>query len=142
MSPTPKSRFLPPESELSERFILVGGPGGQHVNRTETGVQLSFDVSNSTFLEPNTKQRLMRLAGNRMDSQGVLTIEARNHRSQKRNRDDARSRLADLIEQASRPPRPRIPTRPTKASKRKRLQAKRERGHIKRARGKPDSGED
>jgi ribosome-associated protein len=141
MSPTPTSRFLPPESELSERFILAGGPGGQHVNRTETGVQLSFDVVNSDFLDQSVKTRLIRLAGNRMDNSGVLTIEARNHRSQKRNRDDARSRLADLIEQASRPPRPRIPTRPTKASKRKRLQAKRKRGQIKQARGKPDTSD-
>jgi ribosome-associated protein len=139
MSTIPKSRFLPPESELSERFILAGGPGGQHVNRTETGVQLSFDVANSDFLDASIKARLVRLAGNRMDSNSVLTIEARNHRSQKRNRDEARSRLAELIERASRKPRPRIPTRPTKASKRKRLQAKRARGQIKRGRAKPAS---
>ncbi|MEE4295910.1 MAG: alternative ribosome rescue aminoacyl-tRNA hydrolase ArfB, partial [Wenzhouxiangella sp.] len=115
-----------------------GGPGGQHVNRTETGVQLSFDVLSTSFLNQGTKNRLIELAGGRIDSQGVLTIEARNHRSQKRNRDEARLRLADLIEQASRNPRRRIPTRPTKASKAKRLQAKRQRGQIKNARGKPD----
>jgi len=141
MSRTRHSRFLPPESELSERFILTGGPGGQHVNRTETGVQLSFDVLSTSFLNQGTKKRLIELAGGRIDSQGILTIEARNHRSQKRNRDEARLRLAELIEQASRKPRRRIPTRPTKASKAKRLQAKRQRGQVKRTRGRPDPSE-
>lgn len=137
MSSFPQSRFLPPDSELSERFILTGGPGGQHVNRTETGVQLSYDVAGSDFLDPATKTRLINLAGRRIDSEGVLTIEAKSHRSQRRNREDARARLADLIEQASRKPRRRIPTRPTKSAKRKRLEAKRQRSHIKRSRGKP-----
>ncbi|MFP4208845.1 MAG: alternative ribosome rescue aminoacyl-tRNA hydrolase ArfB [Wenzhouxiangella sp.] len=138
MSSFPQSRFLPPESELSERFILSGGPGGQHVNRTETGVQLSYDVAGSDFLDPATKARLINLAGRRIDSDGVLTIEAKNHRSQRRNREDARARLAELIEQASRQPRRRIPTRPSKTAKRKRLETKRERGRIKQTRGKPD----
>ncbi|MEE4637571.1 MAG: alternative ribosome rescue aminoacyl-tRNA hydrolase ArfB [Wenzhouxiangella sp.] len=138
MSSFPQSRFLPPESELSERFILTGGPGGQHVNRTETGVQLSFDVAGSSFLDPATKTRLINLAGRRIDSEGVLTIEAKSHRSQRRNREDARARLGELIKQASQPPRRRIPTRPTRTAKRKRLEAKRQRGQIKRARGKPN----
>jgi ribosome-associated protein len=138
MSAFPESRFLPPESELSERFILTGGPGGQHVNRTETGVQLRFDVAESDFLDQASKMRLARLAGRRIDSDGILTIEARSHRSQRRNREDARARLAELIEQASRAPRRRIPTRPTKTSKRKRLEAKRQRARTKQARGKPD----
>nr|WP_203594808.1 alternative ribosome rescue aminoacyl-tRNA hydrolase ArfB [Wenzhouxiangella limi] len=123
---------------MSERFILTGGPGGQHVNRTETGVQLRFDVAGSNFLDPATKTRLIDLAGRRIDSEGVLTIEAKSHRSQRRNRQDARARLTDLIEQASHKPRRRIPTRPTKTARRKRLEAKRQRGRIKRARGKPD----
>ncbi len=138
MGSFPQSRFLPPEAELSERFILTGGPGGQHVNRTETGVQLSYDVAASDFLDPASKVRLARLAGRRMDSDGVLTIEAKSHRSQRRNREDARTRLAELIEQASHAPRRRIPTRPTRTAKRKRLEAKRQRGQIKRGRGKPD----
>jgi len=135
----PQSRFLPPEAELSERFILTGGPGGQHVNRTETGVQLSFDVARSDFLNAPTKTRLTRLAGRRIDSDGVLTIEAKSHRSQRRNREDARRRLAELIEQATHAPRRRVPTRPSKAAKRKRLEAKRQRSRIKRSRGKPDT---
>lgn len=141
MSSFPQSRFLPPESELSERFILTGGPGGQHVNRTETGVQLSFNVAQTQFLSAATKSRLTRLAGRRMDSDGILTIKARSHRSQRRNREDARERLAELIKAASHTPRRRIPTRPSKNAKRKRLEAKRQRGRTKRARGKPDPNE-
>ncbi len=141
MGSFPKSRFLPPEAELTERFTLTGGPGGQHVNRTETGVQLSFDVTQTQFLSAPTKNRLTRLAGRRMDGDGILTIEARSHRSQRRNREDARQRLAELIEAATHRPRRRIPTRPTKSAKRKRLEAKRQRGRIKQARGKPDPNE-
>lgn len=132
-----RSRFLPPESELSERFILTGGPGGQHVNRTASGVQLRFDIAGSGFLDQTTKARLVELGGRRIDSDGVLTIEARSYRSQHRNREEARARLAELIEQASHRPRRRIPTRPTKTARRRRLEAKRRRGSIKQARGRP-----
>lgn len=129
--------FQPPENELSEKFILTGGPGGQHVNRTESGVQLRFDVVASTFISDDVKARLLKLAGSRADSAGVITIEARSHRSQHRNREDARARLAALIERASKPPRPRVPTRPTRASRQKRLNTKRHRGDVKQKRGTP-----
>ena len=132
-----RSRWLPPESELSEKFILTGGPGGQHVNRTESGVQLRFDVAASSFLDDAVRARLVRLAGRRMDSEGVLTIEARSHRSQHRNREDARARLAELIERAHQRPRKRIPTRPSRAAKKKRLEGKRQRSRVKQARRKP-----
>ena len=133
----PRPSFRPPESELSEKFILTGGPGGQHVNRTESGVQLSFDVPASTFLDEAVKARLLKLAGSRADSAGVITIEARSHRSQHRNREDARERLAALIERAHHVPRKRIATRPTRASKEKRLEGKRHRGETKQRRGGP-----
>ncbi|MDT8437937.1 MAG: alternative ribosome rescue aminoacyl-tRNA hydrolase ArfB [Wenzhouxiangellaceae bacterium] len=135
-TPAPSSN-LPPERELEERFVLAGGPGGQHVNRTESAVQLRFDVTGSEFLTEPVKRRLLQLAGNRADSAGVITIEARNHRSQVRNRAEARDRLAALIEQARQPPKRRIPTRPSRAAKKKRLQHKRQRQQIKRARRKP-----
>ncbi len=132
-----RSRFRPPENELSEKFILTGGPGGQHVNRTESGVQLSFDVLASSFLVQAVKERLLKLAGSRADSAGVITIDARRFRSQHRNREDARERLAALIERAHREPRKRIATRPPAASKKQRLAAKRHRAEIKQKRGDP-----
>jgi ribosome-associated protein len=131
------TRFRPPENELSEKFILTGGPGGQHVNRTETGVQLRFDVPASSFLAEAVKERLLKLAGRRADSAGVITIEARSHRSQHRNREDARERLAALIERAHREPRKRVATRPSRAAKERRLEAKRHRADIKQKRGEP-----
>lgn len=132
-----RSRFLPPENELKESFVLAGGPGGQHVNRTESAVQLRFDAAGSTFLGDAVKKRLFELAGSRADSEGVITIEARRFRSQHRNREDARERLAELIERAHRKPKKRIKTRPTRAAKKKRLKQKRHRGKIKQKRGKP-----
>ena len=132
-----RQRWLPPEAELSEKFILTGGPGGQHVNRTESGVQLRFDVAASSFLNDEVRARLVRLAGRRIDNEGVLTIEARSHRSQHRNREDARTRLAELIERAHQRPRKRIPTRPSRAAKKKRLEGKRQRSRVKQARRKP-----
>ncbi len=132
-----KNRWLPPEHELEEKFVLTGGPGGQHVNRTETGVQLRFDVSASSFLSPSVKARLLHMAGRRADSSGVIMIEARSSRSQYRNREQARIRLAELVEKASKPPRKRLKTRPTRAAKKKRLRAKRHRAGLKQKRGKP-----
>jgi ribosome-associated protein len=138
---TEPSPWLPPEHELSERFILAGGPGGQHVNRTETAVQLRYDVAASGFLDEAVKQRLLKLAGSRADSDGVITIEAKSHRSQHRNREEARKRLAELIERAHQRPKQRIATRPTRSAKKKRLKQKRHRGRIKQARGKPGMDE-
>ncbi len=131
-----RSPFLPPESELEEHFILTGGPGGQHVNRTESGVQLRFDAMNSQRLSDPVRKRLIDLAGKRADAHGVITIEAKSHRSQFRNREDARQRLAELIEKAHRKPKKRIPTRPSRTAKKKRIEAKRKHARIK-ARRKP-----
>ncbi len=132
-----RSRFLPPESELSEKFILTGGPGGQHVNRTESGVQLSFDAASSPFLSEPVRARLLKLAGSRADSAGVIMIEARRFRSQQRNREDARVRLAALIERAHHEPRKRVPTKPTRAARERRLADKRRRSEAKQRRGGP-----
>lgn len=132
---------LPPENELDEKFVLGGGPGGQHVNRSATAVQLRFDVRASSFLPGEVKKRLLELAGSRADSDGVITIEARTHRSQYRNREEARERLAELIERAGRPTKRRLKTRPTRAAKKKRLRQKRRRSEIKRKRAKPSPEE-
>jgi ribosome-associated protein len=139
--PDALKQFLPPENELDEKFILTGGPGGQHVNKTESGVQLSFDTQATSRFAPAVIARLLRLAGSRASADGVVTIEARSHRSQHRNREDARCRLAELIEQAHRKPRKRIATRPTRASKKKRLEGKRIRSRVKAKRGKPGMDE-
>lgn len=136
MSATP-SRFLPPENELDEQFILAGGPGGQHVNRTETGVQLRYNVLDSDFLAQPVKIRLLDLAGRRADTDGVITIEAKTHRSQYRNREEARERLAELIERAHHRPKKRIPTRPSRSAKKRWKKKKQRRKEIKRARKPP-----
>lgn len=130
-------KYLPPEHELEERFIRAGGPGGQHVDRSETGVQLRFDAVNSDFLNERVKPRLLKLAGARASTSGVITIEATQYRSQRRNRDEARLRLCELIERASKPVTKRRPTKPSRAARKKRLQAKRHRAGIKEKRGKP-----
>ena len=135
------SRYLPPEPELEERFVLAGGPGGQHVNRTETAVQLRYDAAHSEFLDPAVRQRLLRLAGQRADRDGVITIVARETRSQARNRELARARVAELIERAHQRPRPRIATRPSLTQRRKRLESKRRRSQTKQARRSPGSGD-
>lgn len=135
--PATPNRFQPPESELDEQFILAGGPGGQHVNRTETGVQLRYDVLNSDFLPQAVKIRLLELAGRRADTDGVITIEAKSHRSQHRNREEARERLAELIEKAHHKPKKRIPTRPSRSAKKRWKKKKQRRKEIKRARKPP-----
>lgn len=132
-----RSPFLPPEAELEEHFILTGGPGGQHVNRTETGVQLRFDAMNTHRFSAAIRKRLIDLAGNRADARGVITIEARSHRSQFRNREEARERLAELIEKAHHKPKKRIPTRPSRRAKKKRVEAKRKHSRIKAKRKPP-----
>lgn len=133
----PANPYLPPENELEERFILTGGPGGQHVNRTESGVQLSFDAVSSNFVSGAVQSRLLKLAGSRADSAGVITIEARSHRSQHRNRADARERLAALIERAHQTPKKRIKTQPSRAAKARARKAQQKHKQIKRARRKP-----
>jgi ribosome-associated protein len=126
------------EDELQESFIRASGPGGQNVNKLSTAVQLRFDVRRSRSLPNDVAIRLMRLAGQRLTKDGVLVITAQRHRTQERNRDDARERLTALIREAAVPPVPRRKTRPTAAAKRERLEGKKRRSGVKKLRqGKP-----
>ena len=126
-----------PDNELGETFVRASGPGGQHVNTSSTAVELRFDARNSPSLPEDVKLRLERIAGSRMNQDGVIVIFAQSHRSQEMNRQDARARLVDLIEQATHRPKPRKKTRPTYASKLKRLEGKAKRSGVKAMRGRP-----
>lgn len=119
------------ESEIEESFVRSSGPGGQNVNKLSTAVQLRFDVRHSPTLPNDVAIRLMRLAGRRMTKDGVLVLTAQNHRTQERNRAEAMERLIDLIQQAAVKPTPRRATRPTKASKERRIESKKRRSGIK-----------
>lgn len=125
------------EAALEETFIQAGGPGGQNVNKVATAVQLRFDVAGSRSLTPTVKRRLASLAGRRLSANGTLTITAREHRSQQLNREAARNRLFELLDQASKPEKRRVKTKPSQAAKRKRLNTKTKRGDVKKLRGKP-----
>ena len=126
------------ESELSESFVRASGPGGQNVNKVSSAVQLRFDVRQSPSLPNDVALRLMRLAGKRLTKDGVLVIIAQRHRTQGRNREDALERLLDMIRQAAVAPVKRRPTRPTKASRERRIESKKRQSSIKRLRrGKP-----
>jgi ribosome-associated protein len=129
------------EREIEESFIRASGPGGQNVNKLATAVQLRFDVARSA-LPPEVRVRLARLAGRRLTGEGVLVITAQRHRTQARNRDDARARLIDLIRRAAVPPAPRRPTRPPARSRRERLDTKKRRGGLKRLRTARPPAED
>ncbi len=118
-------------SELDEVFVRASGPGGQNVNKVSTAVQLKFDVRRSPSLPEPVRQRLVKLAGNRMTLDGVLVITAERYRSQARNREDARERLIALIRQASIPPKPRRATKPPRASRLERRKAKEQRSKTK-----------
>jgi ribosome-associated protein len=123
------------ESEIEERFIQSSGPGGQNVNKVATAVQLRFDVAASPSLSQSLKAKIATLAGRRMTADGVLILDARRFRTQERNRADARERLGELIRRAATPVIKRIPTRPTLASKTRRLEGKKRRSATKRGRG-------
>lgn len=122
------------ESEIQQEFIRASGPGGQNVNKVATAVQLRFDVYNSPSLPDDVRKRLIRLSGRRVTEAGVLIIDARRFRTQERNRRDAIERLVELIRKAAEKPRPRRTTKPTLASKRRRLETKRRRSETKRTR--------
>jgi ribosome-associated protein len=121
------------DEELEERFVRASGPGGQNVNKVATAVELRFDVAHSS-LPARVKQRLATLAGSRMNADGVLLIDSRTHRTQVHNREAARERLVELLQEAARQPKTRRPTRPTRAAREKRLETKTRQARIKAAR--------
>lgn len=126
------------ESEIQFDFIRASGPGGQNVNKVASAVQLRFQVLASPNLPEEVRLRLARLAGRRMNEAGELVIEASRYRTQEQNRQDAVTRLVSWIRRAAEPPKPRKKTRPTAASKQRRLEQKRQRGEIKQLRRKND----
>lgn len=124
-----------PDVDLAVQFTRSGGPGGQNVNKVSSAVQLRFDLRGTSALPARVKQRLRTLAGQRLTDDGALLIVARTHRSQEQNRRDAEQRLVALIRAALPEAKPRIATRPTLASRRRRLETKQRRGLTKRTRG-------
>jgi len=122
------------ENEVAFDFVRSSGPGGQNVNKVATAVQLRFDVGTSPSLPDEVRARLRNVARNRINADGILVIEARRHRSQVRNREDAMRRLVDLIRNATEKPMPRRKTRPSAASRERRLEEKRRRSRVKRKR--------
>ena len=129
------------DDEIVERFVRASGPGGQHVNKTSTAVELRFDVRASPGLAEDVKARLERLAGSRLTQDGVIVLFSQGTRSQEMNRQEVRERLAELIRQALHRPKPRRPTKPSYSSKLKRLDGKTRRGGVKAMRGRPNLGD-
>lgn len=130
-----------PESELVVRFLRADGPGGQHVNRTESAVELRFDVLNSPSLPEEVRARLLARRDRRMTGEGVMVIQARRFRDQSRNREDARERLVEILRSALVAPKKRVATKPTRASKQRRLAGKQQRAKVKQNRSRSWSPE-
>lgn len=125
-----------PDSDIALSFVRSSGPGGQNVNKIASAVQLRFDLAATAVLDERVKHRLRALAGRRLTDDGAILIIARNHRTQERNRAEALERLSELVRRALVEPRPRKPTRPTRASKVRRLEGKTRHGRDKRLRGR------
>ena len=130
------------DDEIDESFIRSSGPGGQHVNKTSTGVQLRFDVANSPSLPEDVRSRLTSIAGSRLTGEGVLVITSTNKRSQTANRQEALDRLIELIREAEKRPKTRRKTKPSQGAKKKRLENKKRRSDLKQSRGPVQRGDE